>query len=498
MYRVLLADDDPSILETLSTTVCWQQFGVDALFTASDGCRVLEIMSEHQVDLLITDIKMPNMDGLTLLKEVRVRYPDTHCILLTAYGEFEYARTAIRLGVENYLLKPLNTVELESTIEKALDNIYTSRKTSRQLFENNLLLRWANGSLAGPELSERAGFLNINLYLLNYCVVKLEKKRASLSLSAYCQACVKQLEDNYEVYLFQDDQDQLFFIIGGSLISPEVLNEVCAGEAYRMGISDSVILSFGSVVKNADQLPISYQSTRRTQQACFQKIAPGQTLPEPERKDPEIDLMVQKLNQLFQNKEDTRQERLAAFAKDLSLRMLPVPLAQNVLTQATDKLFMQEFPAHPEALEQLRSQIGLLRSGADAQNLSGIHTLTEQLEHAYFLYRYYRDQLSPVIRAAVQYIHRHYAEGISIQEFCLKNKMSSPYLGYLFKKETGLFFNNYLTQYRICSSIPLLMDTDLSVNDIAARVGFSYTGYYITCFRKQMGMSPAKYRSTRF
>lgn len=498
MYKVLLVDDESTILETLSTTVCWHQFGVNTLFVASDGCQALEIMSAHQVDLLITDIQMPNMDGLALLKEVRTLYPDTHCILLTAYSEFEYARTAIQLGVENYLLKPLDTMELESTIEKALDNIYTSQRSSRQLFENNLLLRWAVGSLSGPELSERASFLNINLYLPNYCVVMVEKKRTSLSLSAYCQACAKQLEDTYEVYLFKNEQDHLFSIIGGSIIRPEFLRAIYTQEAARMGLSDSIVLSIGNIVKNADQLPISYQSACRMHNPCFQKNTPYRTSPEADIQNLELDRLVQKLNQLFQEKEDERHDHLVTLAQDLSLHSetIPAPSMQYFLTQAINRFFTLEFPTHPEVLEQLHNQAQLFHTGTSSQNLSNI--LANQLEHAYLLYSYYLNQLSPIIRSAIRYIHVHYAEGISIQEFCLKNKMSAAYLGYLFKKETGVFFNNYLTQYRICASIPLLIDTDLSINDIAPRVGFSYPGYYITCFRKQTGMSPSKYRSTQF
>ncbi len=498
MYKALLADDESSVLETLSNTICWQQFGVDALFTASDGCQALEIMSAHPVDLLITDIKMPKMDGLTLLKEVRALYPQTHCILLTAYSEFEYARTAIQLGVENYLLKPLNTAELESTIEKALNNIYASQKASRELFENNLLFRWAVGSLTGSELSERASLLNINLYLSNYCVVRVEKKRPFQMMPDYCQACTGQLEGTCEVYLFKDDQDHIFFIIGGSRIQPEFLHAVFSREASRMGLSDSIVFSVGSVVKNAEQLPISYQSTRRMHILSFREITPGLTSPEPDMKESEIDLLAQKLNRLFQEKEDTRQEHFAALAQDLFLRSktIPAPAVQNFLTQAIDRLFAQEFPAHPETLELLHNQIRLFHARTESQNLSV--NLTDQLSHASLLYSYYHNQLSPIIQSAIQYIHKHYAEAISIQELCQKYKMSAPYLGYLFKKETGDFFNNYLTRYRICSSIPLLIDTDLSINDIAARVGFSYSGYYITCFRKQTGMSPAKYRSTQF
>ena len=137
MYTVLLVDDEPTILETLSSTICWQQFGVNTLLKSLDGYQALEIMRNHKIDLLITDIEMPNLDGLTLLKKTRETFPDVHCILLTAYGEFKYAQTALQYGVENYLLKPINKTELEETIEKALNNIYINRKNSHILFFSN-------------------------------------------------------------------------------------------------------------------------------------------------------------------------------------------------------------------------------------------------------------------------------------------------------------------------------------------------------------------------
>ena len=116
MYTVLLVDDEEKILEVMKVRIGWQELGVDKLLTASDGQAALEDFEQQRIDLLVTDIRMPRMDGLELIEKVRSLYPDTHCILLTAYGEFEYARRAIQLGVENYLLKPVADVEMEQTI----------------------------------------------------------------------------------------------------------------------------------------------------------------------------------------------------------------------------------------------------------------------------------------------------------------------------------------------------------------------------------------------
>lgn len=293
MYSVLLVDDEPAVLNTLSSSIHWQQFGVDTLLTASDGCQALSTMTQQKIDLLITDIKMPNMDGLTLLKEVRSTYPDTHCILLTAYNEFEYARTAMQLGVENYILKPLNKNELEETIEMALDNIYTSKKISAQLFRNNFLLRWANGTLTGEELSERSNLLDINLYLPNYCILCISKKQASVSLSSYCRICAEQLSSAYEIHQFKDDHKWHISIIGGSHIRSEQLISCFKNEAEKMGLSHMLALSLGNTVQNADSLSESYQTACRLMEGLDSSVPGMSILTENQNMKQDTDRLIQ-------------------------------------------------------------------------------------------------------------------------------------------------------------------------------------------------------------
>ena len=121
--------------------------------------QALEIIASFHVDLLITDIRMPRMDGLELLARVRSVHPEIHCILLTAYGEFEYAMKAMKLGVDNYLMKPMQIQELTETIENTLDNIYIRRENREALFRENILRRWVTGNISSDELGERTYFL---------------------------------------------------------------------------------------------------------------------------------------------------------------------------------------------------------------------------------------------------------------------------------------------------------------------------------------------------
>ena len=109
--------------------------------------------------------------------------------------------------------------------------------------------------------------------------------------------------------------------------------------------------------------------------------------------------------------------------------------------------------------------------------------------------RFCAGSLSPAIQHAVCYIQQHYAEGMSIKEYCVQSKRSASYFGYLFRKETGMAFNGYLLQLRIESAIALLKSTDQRVYDIAAHCGFASASYFICSFKRCMGLPPAKYRA---
>lgn len=493
MYTVLLTDDEPAILKALSDRIPWQQFGVDTLLTAADGLEALDVMKNQRVDLLITDIRMPHMDGIELLHKVREKYPATHCILLTAYSEFEYARTAMHLGVENYLLKPFQKEEMEATIEKALENIYTSRENSKHLFRNNILLRWAAGTISSEELGERSGLLDINIYLPEYMSACIRKKQKG-SLSAYCSACVEELSGDYEVHQFWDDKGRYVFIIGGDGLETDRIAKTFSRLAKKLGMENLIALSLGSAVSDADTLSQSYKEACSLLETADLSVAGMQIFDQSRHSIRPDSLFIDKLNGLFhQPSEELRNEGYQRIGKELLpfFEKEETNPALFILSQSLQRLFLQEFPNRPEIRQQLYSRMHLF----SIASLEDFHnSVVELLEYSYLLFNYYFDQLSPVIRQAIGYIHKHYADGISIKDLCVKTRMNQAYLGFLFKKETGMFFNNYLTQYRICCAIQLLKNSDMKINDIAGNVGFSSASYFVTSFKKQTGISPVKYR----
>ena len=490
MYSVLLVDDEESVLSALKDSIDWQELGVDTLLTASNGRAALDLFESGQIDLLVTDICMPVMDGMELIRNVRRLRPETHCVLLTAYGEFEYAKEAIRLGVDNYLLKPMARDEMIQTIQTALDNVYKRRSNSRTLLQENVLRRWASGTISGEELSERAAVLGINLYQPVYCAVCMGK-RGGASIARFRSACCELLQSSFDIYSFWDEKDRYIIILGGKSLQPEQLRQELSQLVKQLEMEDAAALTVGTPVTEAELLHLSCQSACETLEVAG-LIAAGGVLPATEAPP---DLLVTELQELFyepstQARRQRYQQILSRLCRKKRSYMDAFPELSRIYAHALAK----EFPTQSGFQEQLRQwteQNGQIHSEEEGKAAD-----FALMEYCQGLFAQCFGQFSPMVQRAIQYIRASVreGEGISIKEFCAQSGVTAAYLGHMFKKETSVFFNDYLMSCRIDRSLALLRNPNQKIKDIAEAVGFASPSYYVKCFRDNKGVSPAKYR----
>lgn len=491
MYSVLLVDDEKQVIETLQDSIDWQDLGVDVVLSAADGQEALELMTGRHIDLLVTDIRMPRLGGLELLRRTGTLYPDTHCILLSAYGEFEYAREALQLGVENYLLKPIQIDEVRSTIHNALENIYANQRNTKHLFRNNILMRWVSGDISVDELGERANYLNLNIYLPFYCAVCLRRKDDA-SMSALRQVCVEALSRDYEVYSFWDSQGRYVCIVGGMLPRREELAALLSRAVQALAGGCPAVIAVGTIVQGSGALFESYR-------AAEELIANTDMHLEERVLYSLIQVNVQ--NRVFRESIISFMLQLddGSLESDIFQMLFHVKSAQQanqtirLAAQSIWSYLRQQF-SPPEESES--TMLSCVRHFTDAPGQQELAAAIKAVVIAgRTVYQSILKSFSPVIGYAISYIQTNYAGGLSIKEFCVRNGMNTSYLGYLFKKETGLFFNDYVNQYRIGRAIQLLHNPDIRVNEIAEQVGFCSPSYFVQCFKKQTGLSPVKYRS---
>ncbi len=206
MYRALIADDEPMIREGLKVLVDWEHLGFRIVASVEDGDAALEYVDrDPPIDLLITDVKMPTMTGIELLQKLREQNSDLRVIVISGYNDFDYVRTLVTLGIENYLLKPVNEDELEQTLINVARKLEKEREQKartaldQNLIRENIINRWVHGSISDSELQERARFLDINLEAPPYrpVLMKIPHHAASSSSVDVFHRC-RQIFQQYE------------------------------------------------------------------------------------------------------------------------------------------------------------------------------------------------------------------------------------------------------------------------------------------------------------
>lgn len=133
MYRILVVDDEKFIRKSICNRMKWERFGIEVAGEAANGQEALERIGQVHPQIVLADIRMPVMDGIAFIGEAKRRYPQVHYIIMSAYNDFEYAKRAIQLGVEDYILKPVKTSELEAVLDRIVHELNQKRLTSHLL-----------------------------------------------------------------------------------------------------------------------------------------------------------------------------------------------------------------------------------------------------------------------------------------------------------------------------------------------------------------------------
>lgn len=508
MFNALLVDDEPAITDNLFNIVPWKEFGFDRVGTATGGAEALDWMAQQECHLLITDIKMAGMDGLELLKIARSLYPAIHCVILSAYNEFEYAQVALRLGADNYLLKPINITELIATIKDITGLFYLSFDRRPDLsdmssaFKENTLSGWVSGRLQGHELSERAGIVNINIFSRSYRVLCLKVINGNGYDSELAEEIDTELSIRYDCYRFVDSSATYVYILGGREVDAFLVKECVKSVIGRYNESVMVFGAIGMNAAGSTEVSTSYIST--SELIHFNMLFPKNevVLSEMLRQEafqiPQVDSEV-----FFHLIYESTEEDILLATRDMVQHILNhasdsmeatkaqiINLLLHIVQEAKRNLRPnQELPA------SMRSLLGKLDHIKTRSAL--VEWLCSVMVDTRRVIQQELDTANPVIRRVLTQIKDHFDQPMSIKSLSTDININPSYLGFLFKQETGLYFSDYLNSYRIRAAERLLTGTDLNIRDIASKVGYADASYFNQIFHKQHGVSPAKYRLLR-
>ncbi|WP_308638290.1 response regulator transcription factor [Paenibacillus silvisoli] len=504
-YRVFIVDDEPFIIEGLYDIVDWAGYGLEIVGNAGNGRAALELLKHTPADLLITDISMPLMDGLELIRGARELKPELKVIVLSGYDEFAYLKEGMRLGIENYLLKPINLEELKSTLASTvnkLDAAAPEREPSPydvRILTDNVLYRWLTGSIAAKEFDERTRLLQLKLDAPHVLIAAV---RADEPILQNVDAVVATVNaghgsDAPAVIPFRDiDGDRvLIFPLedreAGKERAIEFLGRVKAQ-------APSALIAFGSVRRLADEAQLSYDEAKRAQQYFIlypsEKLVDYGKLPSVQGGAEGLFALDWSAYSKWIVAKDTA--ALSAQIDDDFKRMqqsggmTPDDVRQTVLEMLIRfKLELQQMKGleEPELFRDWFEQ---------ARGSERIHELADTVKKAAELVveSLVQDSKSPIVKIVLKHIQESYAKELTLKGLGSQYHVHPVYLGQLFQKEVKESFTEYINKYRIEQAKLLLRESQMKVQDIAKEVGYWEAGYFYKQFKKYVGISPMEYR----
>ncbi len=526
---ILIADDEELIRQGIIARLEYLDLRPAAVYEAENGVRALEILKEHKVDIIITDIRMADMDGLTLINKTKPLYPKIQFIILSGYAEFAYAEQAIRLGVKAYLLKPISNEALKKAMEDVLSELAegellnrTVREGARSLlekkdylFEKNLndLLR---NTESHNERKKVYDIVNKEIPIKNKWVMVIiinidgdsyEQKQFGYKDIELMQFSVKNVFKELNTSCHKTIVNNLANVNQLFVVFSSDRGETLRKEAERVFTrllnilwkQMGILLTAGiSSVKKT----LSAESTKEAQEAFLQRMIHGNSnlyfyddiklLSSDNFPASELNMLRQYVerhdagNIEFLINEIFSDERIKkyniSYIRILWVRIIGILLKTENTSFAKDTKQMEKLVLNFEVLDSFYS-IKELRNHLYSLILEGIQTDGDIDINS-----------KNKIKLAIKYIQDNYNQDIAINDMAEKFNMSPNYFSAVFKRETGRTTVNFIKDLRLKKACEYLAHSDKSVVEISKEVGYEDSQYFFKVFKKAIGQTPLQYR----
>ena len=535
MIRVVVADDEYKVCQLICQLIDWEGMGMRLVGTASNGLEALQMIEAEKPDLVLTDIRMPGFDGMELLKRARTINPDMEFIIISGYSHFEYAQTAIRYGVSDYILKPVNKDTLNATLHKVRQRYLEHKTQAEEDLEQQKQEAATQARLREILWQDlETGQIPGNLEAFN------EKYRYHFEGGLF-QIFLIQADVKENRHLNEDYVSNVMEVLSGKLegLFERHISPLCIdSEIFYKDRRASGILNYreenGGKLRDALETLISslsmelhvfehmrfHLSVGHAVHAvpelarCMEeaKLAMGQRLlirnnlfleEVPENAGFEEDSLYQTFSKIARQCLDLQKpEQMEEAVSGLHASALSLGLnGSQMLRLAQDayrlfllsSIFQEKFHfADRDGMEAQFYRKAVLCSSRENLFSYLADTCRKNIEEPVGWYE--AEKMRP-INQAKQYIQEHYAESLSLEEVSSQAGFSSSYFSTLFRKETGKNFLEYLTDVRIEEAKRLLRRSGDTIEQIGKAVGMNDYKRFSKTFKKITGISPKEYRN---
>ncbi len=524
--NIVLVDDEQIIKSGLRKEVDWESAGCRIAGEAADGREALELIRREKPDAVISDIRMPFMDGLTLMEKAREEQPDLYFLFISGHDEFRYVQKALKLGASDYILKPIDPVYLEEKLRSLVEEsgMRDRRDAAVEASRRENIRRFLQDVVFGERRDESR--LRADARALDSALTESCYRMLSFQVDDYYSYGGGEDESGREMILSSFKELVRFFPAGNRYLlteSPrefdlclfagdgETLNAlVQAGldriEEETAGLSYTVSIGVGDAVLHLERLTRSYQEARKALELRYIKgksrifsyeeysIFSGQI-----RAKMELGSMESLMKAVSEGNSGAVPDLLKALEKNALVMGDPRSalhwLASGIMLELNRIMEERELSIE-EVLDDPFKEWTLL--GQQPTAALFMEKLEKQLLSITAYIHMRRDyHSSQILDQAMSYIKEKFASGsLSLEEAAAVACMSPCYFAVIFKQETGRTFNRFLTDLRINKAKDLILYTDLKSYEIGPKVGYDNPSYFSTVFKKNTGMSPSEYRKS--
>lgn len=535
MLKVFLVEDESIVREGLRDNIPWQQYGYEFVGEASDGEMALPLIQKTKPDVLLTDIKMPFMDGLSLSRLVHQEFPDMKIIIISGYDDFEYARGAIQVGAEQYLLKPITRAVLQKTLAELKAKIESEReqKSYQEKFQSeareyeqfsrtDFFVRIFEGRMPVQDIYEEAAKLSlrINAPCYNLLMFNLQERRGGENVGIESEDFARKREELLHYFIrypenlvFRWNVNTYGVLIQGSAEHMPALCERSLVNVERIckPAEDSLqwYVAVGEPVERLSLLAECFSKVNHLfayrflmpQEHVFTKELIGRSAPqeaggridgiEAARMDPELIR-----DFLLRGTKDEIADFVENYLSEMKEAMQAV-MFQNYLTLHIYFVTL----SYAEMLGCGREEFLRLLGETTPESVNGAEMLPSYfcslLEKAMALRdRESDDQSKRILKKALSYIEENFSqETLSLNSVAGEVNVSPSYFSAIFSREKQMTFVEYVTGKRMDKAKKLLRQTQMHTGEIALEVGYKDPHYFSFVFKKTQGCTPREYRA---
>lgn len=531
MYKVLLVDDEILVREAISKKIEWNKLGFDLVGDCENGKDAIKFIENHPVDLVLTDICMPHIDGMELSKYLYEHCPQTSIIIFSGYSDFEYAKQAIQYKVSEYILKPVTAKELTEVLDRLktkldgvrqeeqkidkLQKVYHNYTKNEALIVAKALSRLVNGTQEVERSIQELKELGIEIQGTAFRAVAADidvysewceggsngLKKESALMSFVVENISSEIVAAYEAGIaYRDSDNRVCMLLWTD--SPkkfrEVVPKMCREiqEQVSAAMSLSISVGIGCYVNSLEDLPRSYEAAADVLKYRYSKGIGMIIDCEEEIKEGNILELEPKLREIASAIKGGDEEWTMSLLNEIGCWIKARYVSRSKAVSYLNQVLYTIHKSVRETDDSFVLQEALLSKIAEARGIETALKLTVEYAQKGIAAMTKSGQSSAERQAnlAIDYMQKNYGDSeLGLNQICEYLNISTSRFSSVFKEATGKTFIEVLTNIRMEKAKQLLRQTSLKNYEIAERVGFSDPHYFSIAFKKTTGMTPKEY-----